>query len=109
MEHWDPAFVSGGQIEVEFGGSGLGLIRLGCVYGKINCWSASRDGDPAMEWCWEDQSETMVGQSQGWAVLKSGQLHGMIMLLGGDTSFVAEKVRSVRPPESRNEGELPDS
>ena len=97
MDQWDLDFVNGGQIEVEFGGNGLGLIRFGCISGKINCWLATRHGEPAMEWCWEDQSEAIVGQSQGWTVLKGGQLQGVIMLPGGHASFVAERCKPSPP------------
>lgn len=109
MEHWDADFINRGVVHIEFGGDGRGLIQFGCVHGKINCWSATRHGEPAMEWCWEDQSETSIRQSQGWAVLKGGELHGVIMLPGGHASFVAERCKPSPPPESRNEGELTDS
>lgn len=97
MEQWDADFINGGQVHIEFGGNGHGVIRLGCIYGKINWWATTRHGEPAMEWCWEGISETMVEQSQGWAILKDGQLHGVIMLFGGDTNFVAER-GTLSPP-----------
>ena len=98
MEHWDADFINGGQVHIEFGGNGRGLIQFGCVYGKINCWATMRQGEPAMEWCWESQNEIIARQSLGWAVLKGGELHGVIMLFGGDTSFVAERGTLSPPP-----------
>lgn len=98
MEQWDADFINGDQVHIEFGGNGLGSIQFGCVYGKINCWLTERQGEPAIEWCWEGQSEKTVGQNQGWAVLKGGELHGEILLFGGHASFVAERGTLGPPP-----------
>lgn len=100
MEHWDADFINGGEVHIDFDSDGRGLIQFGCVHGKINCWLATRHGEPAMEWCWEGQSETTIGQSQGWAVLKGGELRGEILLFGGHTSFVAER-GTLSPPRTK--------
>lgn len=91
MEQWDDDFVSDGQIHVEFGDDEHGLIQFGCIYGSITCWLTVRHGKPAMEWCWEGSSKTVLSQRQGWAVLEDDELHGVIFLHGGDASFVAER------------------
>ena len=91
MEQWDENFINDGHIQVEFGEDDHGLIRFGCVYGNITCWLTARHGKPTMEWCWEGSSKKVLSQRQGWAVLKGDELHGVILLHGGNASFVAER------------------
>ena len=91
IEQWNAEFINGGQVHIEFGGNGRGVLQFGCVYGEINCWAATRHGEPAMEWCWEGRSEMIGRKSQGWAVLKGDELHGVIDFHGANANFVAKR------------------
>lgn len=58
----------------------------------MNCRPTTRDGEPAIEWSWDGNDENDPAQGRGWAVLKGGELHGMIFFHRGDESgFVAER------------------
>lgn len=100
MEQWDAEFINGGQVHIEFGNNGRGVLQFGCVYGEISCWLTTRHGEPAMEWCWEGSSETIARKSQGWAVLKGDAIHGMILLFDGEVSFVAKRNTLSTPPRT---------
>ena len=67
------------------------------VHGQMDCRLTTRDGEPAVEWTWDGNDEMDPAQGRGWAVVRGGELHGMIFFHGGDDSeFVARK--AVRPP-----------
>jgi hypothetical protein len=92
MSAWDedylhqekPAFI-------EFTGGG-GRFHFGYVHGEMDCRGTTRDGQPAVEFSWEGNDEMDPAQGRGWAVLKGGELHGMILFHRGDESdFVARK------------------
>lgn len=62
-----------------------------------NCRLGTRDGEPAVEWTWDGNSERDPAQGRGWGVVRGDELHGKIFFHGGDDSeFVAKK--KTRPP-----------
>ena len=58
----------------------------------MDCRLTTRDGEPAIEFSWDGNAEMDAAQGRGWAVIRDGELHGMIFFHGGDDSdFVAKK------------------
>ena len=93
MSAWDEGFID----EEEEGFFGFdeksgGEFHFGYVHGHMDCRLGTRDGEPAVEWTWDGNAEMDPAQGRGWAVLKGGDLHGMIVFHGGDDSeFVARR------------------
>jgi hypothetical protein len=95
MDQWDQDFV---DAEVEghftFAAGGSGEFQFGYVCGGMDCRVGTRDGLQCVEWTWDGNDEMDPAQGRGWAVIKNGELHGLIAFHQGDEStFVA--VRSV--------------
>ena len=93
MDQWEQEFVDA-EVEgyVEFGPGGTGEFQFGYVQGGMHCRPGTRDGVPCVEWTWEGSDEMDPAHGRGWAVIKGGELHGLIALHGGDESgFVATK------------------
>ena len=91
MEMWDQDFIDA-DVEgfFDFGPDGLGSFQFGYVSGDIDYRDSIRDGEPAIEGAWDGHDEMDAAQGRGWALLKGGELHGMIHFHGGDDSeFVA--------------------
>lgn len=62
-----------------------------CPGGWTAGW-ARQDGHPYVEWTWDGNDEMDPAQGRGWAVLKGGELHGLIAFHQGDESaFVAAR------------------
>lgn len=82
LDEEEPAYI-------EFTARG-GEFHFGYVHGVMDCRPTTRDGQPAIEWTWDGNDEMDPAQGRGWAVLKGGELHGMIFFHQGDDSeFVA--------------------
>lgn len=80
------------QAFVEFDERNTGEFEFGCVHGYMDCRLTSREGQPAIEWTWDGNDEIDQAQGRGWAVLKGGELHGIIFFhQGDDFDFVAKK------------------
>lgn len=87
---------------IEFTGKGWGSFHFSNVQGQMDCRLTTRNGEPAVEWSWDGNAEMDAAQGRGWAVIKDGELHGMIFFHGGDDSeFVAKKKGQVRPKKKR--------
>jgi hypothetical protein len=57
---------------------------------------------PAVEWTWDGNDEMDPVQGRGRAVIKDGELHGMIFFHDGDNSgFVAKKKGQARTKKSK--------
>jgi hypothetical protein len=93
MSAWGQDFVDEEEEgNVEFNGRGSGEFHFGYVHGHMDCREATRDGQPAVEWSWEGNDEMDEASGRGWAVLKGGELHGVIAFHQGDESdFVAKR------------------
>jgi len=93
MDLWDTEYIDEEEEGfLEFRAQASGEFHFGYVHGEMDCDFTQRGDEPAAEWTWEgnDESETVYGR--GWAVLKEGELHGMIFFHGGDRcGFVAKK------------------
>ena len=86
----------------EFDAKGWGSFHFGYVHGTIDGRLTTRDGVPAVEWSWDGNAEMDAAQGRGWAVIKEGDLHGMIFFHGGDDSaFVAKKKGQARLKKSK--------
>ena len=69
------------------------------------CRLTTRDGEPALEWSWDGNDEMDEARGRGWAVLKGGELHGMIFFHDGDDSgFVARQVSLKSKRSKRTDG-----
>src|SRR5438270_624358 len=93
MMAWDEDFFNEEvQAFIEFKANGTGDFHFGNVQGQMDCREATRDGQPAVEWTWDGNTEMDPAQGRGWAVLKDDELHGMIFFhLGDDSGFVAKR------------------
>jgi hypothetical protein len=94
MDQWDQDFVDA-EVEgyVEFDTKGSGEFQFGYVHGHMDCRPTSWDGQPSVEWTWDGNDEMDPAQGRGWAVIKGGELHGLIVFHRGDESgFVAMQV-----------------
>ncbi len=93
MNAWEDDFLDE-EVEayIEFDNKGWGGFHFGNVQGHMDCRLTRRDGEPAVEWTWDGNAEMDAAQGRGWAVIRDGELHGMIFFHGGDDSeFVAKK------------------
>ena len=93
MSAWDEDFINA-EVRgfIEFDGDGGGEFQFGYVQGSMDCRTTTRGGEPAVEWTWEGNDEMDAARGRGWAVLKGGELRGMIFFHQGDESdFVAER------------------
>src|SRR4051794_27496065 len=93
MSAWEDDFLDE-EVEayMEFNDRGWGEFHFGNVQGHMDCRLTMRDGVPAVEWSWDGNAEMDAAQGRGWAVIRDGELNGMIFLHGGDNSeFVAKK------------------
>lgn len=69
-----------------------GEFQFGYVSGGMDCRLSARDGRPCVEWTWDGNDEMDPAQGRGWAVIKDGELHGVIAFHQGDESgFVATR------------------
>jgi hypothetical protein len=93
MEQWEQGFVDEEEEGYfEFDDKGRGHFHFGNVQGQMDCRLTTRDGEPAIEFSWDGNAEMDAAQGRGWAVIRDGELHGMIFFHGGDDSdFVAKK------------------
>lgn len=93
MSAWDQDFVDEEEEGyIEFDNLGSGEFHFGYVHGQMDCRLTIRDSESAVEWTWDGNDEMTPAMGRGWAVVKGGELHGMIFFLGGDDSeFVAKK------------------
>ena len=98
MTEWDEDFIHEEEEGYfEFDDKGWGSFHFGYVHGNMNCQLTTRNDEPAVEWSWDGNDEMDAAQGRGWAVIKEGDLHGMIFFHGGDNSwFVAKKRKSPR-------------
>jgi hypothetical protein len=103
MSAWDEDFIDEEEEGYfEFNERSWGEFHFGYVHGRMDCRLATRDGVPAVEWTWDGNDEMDPAQGRGWAVLKGGELHGMIFFHGGDDSeFVAKRAKSQKRPKKR--------
>lgn len=97
MSAWEDDFLDE-EVEayIEFNGRGWGDFHFGNVLGQMDCHLTTRDGELAVEWSWDGNAEMDAAQGRGWAVLKDGELHGMIFFHGGDDSEFVAKSRGLR-------------
>lgn len=93
MTEWGEDFINAEvQGFIEFKANGTGEFQFGYVHGYMDCRPGTRDSEPAIEWTWDGNDECDPAQGWGWAVLKDGELHGMIAFHQGDESgFVAKR------------------
>lgn len=93
MSAWDEDFIDEEEDGYfEFDGRGSGQFHFGYVRGQMDCRQTQREGEPAVEWTWDGNSEMDPAQGRGWAVMKGNELHGMIFFHNCDDSeFVAKK------------------
>lgn len=98
MDQWEQDFVDEEEEGYfEFDDKGWGQFHFGYVHGTIDGRLTTRDGEAAVEWTWDGNDEMDAAQGRGWAVIKDGELHGMIFFHGGDDSgFVATRVAKGR-------------
>ena len=87
MDLWDQDFVDA-EVEGHFtlAADGSGEFQFGYVSGGIDARLTTRDGQPCVEWTWDGNDEMDPAQGRGWAVLKGGELHGLIAFHQGDES-----------------------
>ena len=93
MTAWDEDYLNEEvQAFIEFEANGTGHFQFGNVQGYMDHRECTRGGEPAVEWTWEGNAEMDPATGRGWAVLKDGELHGMIFFhLGDDSGFVAQR------------------
>ena len=92
MSGWEQDFIDEeDEAYFEFDDRGGGKFHFGYVGGWMDCRVTTRDGKPAVEWTWEGTDELDLAHDRGWAVLRDGDLHGMIFIRGtNDAEFVAK-------------------
>jgi hypothetical protein len=101
MDERDQDFVDA-EVEgyIEFAADGSGEFQFGYVWGGMDCRLTTRDGQPCVEWTWDGNDEMDPAQGRGWAVIKSGELHGLIAFhLGDESGFVAKKQGQLPSPK----------
>ena len=93
MSAWDEDYLHEEEPAfIEFTRDQGGRFHFGNVQGDMDCRETTRDGLPAVEFSWEGNAEMDDLNGRGWAVLKGGELHGMLFFHQGDESdFVARK------------------
>ena len=102
MELWDEDFIDEEEEGYfEFDENGWGTFYFGCVYGQMDCQLTTRDGEPAVEWSWDGNDEMEAAQGRGWAILKGGELHGMIFYHAADASEFVAKKKPLRPARKK--------
>ncbi len=94
MSEWDSDFVDAEEEGYfEFDPKDSGQFHFGYVHGHMNYRLTKRDGEPAVEWTWDGNDEMDPAQGRGWAIIKGGELHGMLFFHNGDDSaFVARQI-----------------
>ena len=79
MTAWDETFLNEEvQAYIAFDDQQSGEFHFGFVHGLMDCRLTTRDGEPAIEWTWDGNDEMDPALGRGWAVVKAGELHGMI-------------------------------
>jgi len=95
MSMWDEDYLNEEvRAFIQFDDKGGGSFQFGYVRGNIDYREGLRDGQPAAEFSWEggDGADGTPLTGRGWAVLREGKLHGMIVIHQGDESeFEAER------------------
>ena len=91
MSEWDSDFIDAEEEGYfEFDAKNSGQFHFGYVHGYIDYRLTQRGGEPSVEWTWEGNDEMDPAQGRGWAVIRGGELHGMLFFHNGDDSeFVA--------------------
>jgi len=95
MTEWDEDYINE-EVEafIEFGANDLGSFQFGYVQGEIDYHTTERDGKLVVEFSWEGNDEMDPAMGRGWAVLRNGNLEGMLFFHRGDESgFEARKKR----------------
>ena len=94
MSEWDCDFIDAEEEGYfEFDPKDSGQFHFGYVHGHIDYQLTKRDGEPAVEWTWDGNDEMDPAQGRGWAIIKGGELHGMLFFHNGDDSaFVASLI-----------------
>ena len=101
MDAWDREFVDlvvPGFIE--FAPDRSGSFQFGVVSGGIDWRTSSRDGEQALEWCWEGWNENDPSCGRGWAILARSTLEGHMFIFGADDSGFA--ARRMKPRAKRS-------
>lgn len=92
-EAWDArALHVGGPAHLTFDRDGMGGIAFVAVSGGIDYRVVTRDGKPAVEFCWQgfDEGDPVCGR--GWAFIEGDVLRGRLFIYGSDDSlFVARR------------------
>ena len=98
MSAWDEDYIDEEEEGFfEFDEKGSGEFHFGNVHGQMDWRLTTRDGEPAVEWSWDGNAEMDAAQGRGWAVLKGGELHGVIFFHGGDDSEFMAKWAKAKP------------
>src|ERR1700722_2019299 len=108
MSAWDEDFIDEEEEGFfEFDENGSGEFHFGYVHGHMDCRLTTRDGEPAVEWTWDGNDEMDPAQGRGWAVVKNGELHGMIFFHSGgdDSEFVAKRVAAPGSGKRKKRGD----
>jgi hypothetical protein len=71
MSAWEDDFLDE-EVEAyfEFDDKGWGAFHFGNVQGQMDGRQKTRDGEPAVEWWWDGNSEMDAAQGRAWAVLR---------------------------------------
>ena len=105
MTTWDEDYLNEEvQAFVEFEEGGTGHFQFGYVSGYVDWRTATRDGQPAVEWSWEggDGADGTPLTGRGWAKPEGGELHGLIVIhLGDESGFVAKRAKAQRSPKRK--------
>lgn len=102
MEQWEQDFVDEEEEGYfEFDTQRMGSFHFGYVHGNMDCQLTTRDGVPAVEWTWDGNDEMDAAQGRGWAIIKDGELHGMIFFHHGDNSGFVAKRKGEPPPKAK--------
>ena len=107
MEQWEQDFVDEEEEGyIEFDTQRMGSFHFGYVHGNMDCQLSTRDGVPAVEWTWDGNDEMDAAQGRGWAIIKGGELHGMIFFHHGDNSGFVAKRKGEPPPKAKKAKKL---
>lgn len=103
MDAWDREYVDlvvPGYIQFETRHSGE--FQFGIVSGGIDWRLGMRDGEPALEWCWNGWSETDPSSGRGWSILTGKMLVGHIYIFAADDSgFAAQRIKPAQKRANR--------
>jgi hypothetical protein len=93
MSEWESDFIDAEEEGYfEFDQKDSGQFHFGYVHGLIDYRLTKRDGELAVEWSWDGHDEMDPAQGRGWAIIKGGELCGMLFFHNGDDSaFVANR------------------